>query len=100
MRFVFDWDQSKAESNFRKHGISFDDAMTVFLDRSAITIFDEDHSDAEDRWITLGEAVGPKLLPVVHTHVEITIDDVLIRIISARRPTRKEAGQYRHRIER
>jgi uncharacterized DUF497 family protein len=95
MLFVFDWDPLKAASNFRKHRVSFEDAMTVFLDRYAVTIFDGDHSDEEDRWITLGEAAGPKLLLVVHTHAEMSGGDILIRIISARRPTRKEAGQYR-----
>ena len=100
MRTVFDWDPRKAESNLSKHRVSFDDAMTVFLDPQAVTIFDEDHSDDEDRWITLGQASGPKLLLVVHTHVEISDELVAIRIISARRPTRREADQYRQRIER
>ncbi len=95
MRFVFDWDVRKAESNLSKHGVSFDNAMTVFRDPRALTIFDEDHSDDEERGITLGEAAGPKLLLVVHTHVEVTDDIVAIRIISARRPSRKEAAQYR-----
>jgi uncharacterized DUF497 family protein len=95
MRLAFDWDTRKAESNLSKHGVSFEDAMTVFLDPRALTIFDEDHSDDEERWITLGEATGPKLLLVVHTHVEVTDDVAAIRIISARRPSRKEASQYR-----
>jgi uncharacterized DUF497 family protein len=59
-------------------------------------IFDEDNSDQEDRWVTLGETTGVKLLLVVHTHVEMTEEDaVLIRIISARRATRREEAQYR-----
>ena len=95
MRFVFDWDPRKAESNLSKHGVSFEDALTVFLDPRALTIFDEDHSDDEERWITVGEATGPKLLLVVHTHVEVTDDVAAVRIISARRPNRKEASQYR-----
>ncbi len=69
--------------------------MTVFLDPLALTIYDEDHSDIEERWITLGEATGPKLLLVLHTHVEITGNAVAIRIFSARRPSPKEAGWYR-----
>jgi uncharacterized DUF497 family protein len=95
MRLDFAWDTLKAESNLAKHGVSFEDAMTVFLDPRALTIFDEEHSDDEERWITLGEAVGPKLLLVVHTHVEVSDDLAIVRIISARRPNRKEAGQYR-----
>ena len=97
MQLVFDWDPRKAESNKAKHGVSFEDAMTVFLDPAALSIFDADHSDNEDRWVTIGEAAGPKLLLVVHTHVEIDADVVAIRIISARRPTRREAAQYRQR---
>jgi len=95
MRFVFDWDRRKADSNLSRHGIRFEDAMTVFLDPNAITIFDDDHSDDEERWVTLGEASGPRLLLVIHTHVEISDDVVAVRIISARPPTRKEASQYR-----
>ena len=95
MRFVFDWDRRKADSNLSRHGIRFEDAMTVFLDPNAITIFDDDHSDDEERWVTLGEASGPRLLLVIHTHVEISDDVVAVRIISSRPPTRKEASQYR-----
>ena len=94
MRLVFDWDPAKARSNLAKHGVSFEDAMTVFQDRLALTIFDPDHSIEEDRWITLGLAAGGVLLLVVHTHVEMSIDEVLIRIISARRPNRNERRQY------
>jgi uncharacterized DUF497 family protein len=56
LEFVFDWDPDKAKSNLAKHGVSFEDAMNVFQDPNALTIFDEDGSAAEDRWITLGEA--------------------------------------------
>jgi len=99
MRLLFDWNPRKAESNLAKHGVSFDEAMTVFEDADALTIFDEDHSDDEDRWITLGESAAGKLLLVVHTHVDIAEDMALIRVISARPPTRKETGQYRNRRE-
>ena len=61
MRFVFDWDPRKAAGNLARHGLSFDEAMGVFLDRDSITIFDPDHSDDEDRWVTIGQAIGPKL---------------------------------------
>lgn len=72
--------------------------MTLFNDPAAITIFDQDHSQDEDRWITLGEAASAKLLIVVHTHIEMNDDEALVRIISARRPTRKEALQYRQEV--
>jgi len=94
MRFVFDWDPNKAKLNLAKHGVSFDDAMTVFADPLALTIFDTDHSGEEDRWVTLGLSQPGKLLLVIHTHVEMAADDILIRIISARRPTRKESRSY------
>jgi len=70
--------------------------MSVFRDPLAMSIFDADNSDDEDRWVTLGETTGAKLLIVVHTHVEIAKEDaVLIRIISVRPATRSEAAQYR-----
>jgi uncharacterized DUF497 family protein len=94
MRLIFDWDPDKARSNLAKHGVSFEDAMTVFRDRLAVTIFDPDHSIGEDRWITLGLAADGVLLLVVHTHVEILADQAMIRIISARRPNRNERHQY------
>lgn len=94
MRFVFDWDPRKAAANLAKHRVSFDEAMTVFRDPLALTIFDPDHSQTEERWITLGLSTMANLLLVVHTHVEITRDETLIRIVSARRPTRHEERQY------
>jgi uncharacterized protein len=94
MRFVFDWDPTKARANLAKHGVSFDEATKIFLDPFSLTIFDEDHSDGEDRWITLGTVGGAKILLAVHTHVEVAQDIVAVRIISARPATRKEAQQY------
>ena len=94
MRLIFDWDPDKARTNLAKHGVSFEAAMTVFQDRLALTIFDPDHSAKEERWVTLGLAAGGVLLLVVHTHVEMSRDEALIRIISARRPTRNERRQY------
>ncbi|MEO8925885.1 MAG: BrnT family toxin [Caulobacteraceae bacterium] len=96
MRFVFDWDPRKAAGNLAKHGVSFDDAMTVVLDPDALTIFDPDHSDAEDRWVTIGEATGSKVLLAIHTYVDGVVS---VRIISARRPARREAGEYRRRVQ-
>jgi len=90
----FDWDPAKAASNKRKHGISFEDAMTVFLDPLALTRFAEDSFIHEERWITLGQARIGGLLMVVHTHVEISADRVYIRIISARKPTKNENRYY------
>ena len=76
-------------------GVTFEEAMTVFGDPLARSLFDTDHSIGEDRWITLGQATSGNLVVVVHTWTELDPDRMLVRIISARRPTRNEAWQYR-----
>jgi len=72
--------------------------MTVFRDPLGLSIFDADHDELEERWITFGVSSVSKLLLVVHTHVEMGQDETLIRIISARRPTRREERQYEQAI--
>ena len=94
MRIEFDWDSAKATSNIAKHGVSFDDAMSVFLDPLALSRPDDDSGLGEERWITIGQSRDIKLLLVVHTHMEIAEDFTAIRIISARRPTKRETRQY------
>lgn len=96
--YQFDWDEAKAASNFRKHGVSFESAMTIFNDPMILTIFDPDHSDIEDRWISVGLAAAARLILAVHTHVEINAENVKIRIISARKPTKRETQQYREGV--
>src|SRR5262249_4888769 len=98
-RYQFDWDPAKAVVNLAKHGVAFEAAMTVFLDPSARSRLDEDNSDQEERFVTLGEARNGQLLVVVHTYVESAPHRVHIRIISARRPTGREARQYREGTE-
>lgn len=93
-RFEFDWDPAKAVSNLAKHGVSFEDAMGVFLDPLALSLLDDAHGTAEERWVTIGLSRGTNLLVVVHTHVEVDDDRVYIRIISARKPTKREKRQY------
>jgi uncharacterized DUF497 family protein len=85
----FDWDVKKAEENRRKHGVSFDEAATVFLDRHAVSGPDPDHSGAEDRYITFGYSKLGRLLVICHTY-----RPGVIRIINARRPTRGERKIY------
>jgi uncharacterized protein len=92
-RIDFDWDPAKAADNAAKHGVTFEEAMTVFRDRFARSIIDRDHGSDDERWITLGEASTGNLVLVVHT--EMDPDRSVVRIISARRPTSKEARQYR-----
>ena len=67
MHLHFEWDAKKAASNLRKHGVSFEEAAEVFRDPLALSLFDENHSQSEERWITLGQAGDRKLVVVVHT---------------------------------
>jgi uncharacterized DUF497 family protein len=89
--FAFEWDDEKAASNLRKHGVSFEEAVTVFEDPSALTFFDTDHSAHEDRDRTYGLSRNGRLLVVVHTERQH-----LVRLISARRATRNERAIYQH----
>ena len=89
---LFEWDEPKNRANKRKHGVSFEEAQTVFLDESAIRFFDPDHSTEEDRFLMLGISIQLRVLVVCHC---FRVDDSLIRIISARKANRKEAGTYR-----
>lgn len=92
--FHFEWDAAKAASNRRKHGVSFDLAATVFRDPLMISIPDGEHSETEDRWITMGQAENSKLLLVIHTYLEISANAANVRIISARPATKHEQRQY------
>lgn len=94
MFFDFDWDAKKARSNLAKHGVSLRLATSVFRDPLALTIFDDEHSDDEDRWITLGRAQNGQVLTVVHTSKEIGATGLNIRIISARRADPTEVCDY------
>jgi hypothetical protein len=85
----FEWDPDKAAKNLAKHGVSFHEAATVFGDALAITYFDPDHSDDEDRFLTFGHSNQGHVLVVSHTDRG---DGT--RIISARKATRKERKQY------
>jgi len=85
----FDWDPQKAEANLRKHGVSFDEAATVFLDPMAVSGPDPKHSVGEDRYITFGFSRLGRLLAICHTY-----RPGAIRIISARRVTRGERKIY------
>ena len=89
IRFV--WDPRKAVANHAKHGVSFDEAQSAFYDPSALVIPDPEHSEAEDRFVLLGLSARLRLVVVVHCHRE---PSDLIRLISARRATKAEQGQY------
>jgi uncharacterized DUF497 family protein len=85
----FEWDADKAASNIAKHDISFEEAATVFGDPLSLTVYDPDHSQDEDRYITMGSSVDNRLLLVSHTD-----RGDRIRIISARLATRRERKAY------
>jgi len=89
--FKFEWDDHKAASNLQKHGVSFDEALSVFGDAIALTFSDTDHSDTEERSRTYGISSKDRLLVVVHTERRSGI-----RIISARKATRYEKGIYKN----
>lgn len=91
----FEWDEEKNEINQKKHGISFEDAATVFYDEEALVIADEEHSDEEDRFIILGLSIDIRLMVVCHCYRE---SDSVIRIISARKAEKTEAKQYFDRL--
>lgn len=90
----FEWDDEKAESNFKKHGIRFSEAVTVWSDDSALEMHDPDHSDDEDRWVRLGYSTRTRILVVVFCE---KVEGKLIRIISARKAVRDEEEQYHSR---
>ena len=86
---AFEWDAEKDASNLRKHGVTLDEARTVFGDIHALTWFDEQHSDQEDRYLTVGFASSGTILIVSHTECDDTT-----RLISARPATKRERQFY------
>jgi len=91
IKLIFEWDDHKNASNQRKHGVSFEDAQTVFFDEKAIEFDDPDHSVQEERFILLGLSQSLKVLVVCHC---FRSDESKIRIFSARKATKKEQGVY------
>lgn len=92
--YTFEWDPNKAVANRRKHGISFEQASTVFRDRLMLSIPDEEHSEQEERWVTLGHSEDGRLLVVIHTYQEVHEQEAVIRIISVREATKPERQHY------
>ena len=90
---IYEWDSEKAAENKRKHGVSFDEARSVFLDPLALTFDDPDHSLSEHRFITIGITSNQRLVFVAH----VNKDEDRIRIISAREATRRESYEYQER---
>ena len=87
----FEWDPKKAEINRQKHGVTFEEAQSVFYDEDALCIPDPDHSEKEQRFILLGFSKKARVLIVCHCFRN---NDSVIRIISARKATKNETKQY------
>lgn len=87
----FEWDDDKAEKNLEKHGVSFEEASTVFYDPYALVVNDDAHSYEEERFVIVGVSAAARTLTVCHCYRE-TIE--LIRIISARKATKNEEAEY------
>lgn len=88
---IFDWDPKKASSNLKKHGVTFEEASTVFADDGAILFDDPDHSADEERFLMLGVSSLTRLCIVSHCYRD---EDNVIRIISARKATTSEENYY------
>ena len=99
MEYKFDWDPKKDKANLRKHGTTFRQGASVLLDPNQLSMFDEEHSDKEDRWITIGLDSKGVLRVVIHTFETIEEDLCSIRIISARNAEPEEQAQYLEMID-
>ncbi len=93
----FTWDPGKAQANEQKHGVSFEEATTVFVDEEALLIEDPEHSIDEDRFLLLGLSSQIRLLTVCHCVRE---NESLVRLISARKATKREQKHYVSRYRR
>jgi uncharacterized DUF497 family protein len=95
-KIQFEWDPRKSASNKRKHGVSFEEASSVFSDENALLLSDLEHSSAEDRFVLLGISASLRMLVVCHCYRQ---SEKVIRIISARKAARNERAQYVQRYK-
>ena len=91
----FEWDDNKNKANVEKHGISFEEAITVFEDDEALVIVDDAHSQEEERFVLIGFSYKANLLVVCHCYRE---KDSIIRIISVRKANRQESEEYAKKL--
>ncbi|HEX2960058.1 MAG TPA: BrnT family toxin, partial [Chitinispirillaceae bacterium] len=98
MQHNIEWDLNKAHLNFQKHKISFEVASTVFLDPNALTIYDEEHNEDEDRWVTVGICSRGTVIVVSHTFRQRDGKSI-IRIFSSRKATKREINKYRSDLD-
>jgi uncharacterized protein len=96
MSFIyrFAWAPAKADANRKKHAVSFERACEVFRDPLALTRYDENHSETEERWVSVGRSETGALLVVIHTFEDLGGNEARVRIISARPATANEQRQY------
>ena len=94
MRYTFEWDPIKAKESLKKHRMSFDRAAEVLLDPLAVSIFEEEHSEHEERWVSIGKDRRGSVLILIHTFLEVSAEECRIRIISARKANKRETKQY------
>jgi len=92
----FEWDRDKEKANKSKHKVTFMEACYVFTDKYMLTLYDEEHSENEDRWVTIGETLNSRILVVIHTYRKAKGRES-VRIISARKATKREEKQYSER---
>jgi uncharacterized DUF497 family protein len=93
----FEWDEIKNKANSRTHGVRFEDACHVFSDPFGLSLYDEEHSNAEDRWILLGKSpLNGRIMVVVHTF-RCSDDSETVRIVSARKANKSEEATYQRR---
>ena len=92
----FEWDPNKEAINIKKHGVSFEQAAYVFADQFSLSMFDNEHSNQEDRWLILGKSNNEMILLIVHTFRNSGNEET-VRIISARKATKNEEKTYKKR---
>ena len=93
-QFQFEWDEAKAATNLRKHGVAFELARTVFSDPRILTVADLEHSESEERWLSIGCASNGTILSIAYLWDEGDPETTAIRVISARRATQSEIRYY------
>ena len=93
-RFQFEWDEIKAAANLYKHGVSFELAATIFHDARLLTVADLEHSETEERWLSIGTASNGSILCIVYLWSEAELVMTKIRLIPARRATPAEIIHY------
>jgi len=94
LRYTFEWDPVKASDNLKKHRVSFDRAAEIILDPLTVSIPDEEHSEDEERWVSIGKDRRGSVLILIHTFLEVSAEECRIRIISARKANKRETREY------